>query len=283
MNSGIHVALITPFDDKEEVDYKSLKNTIINLENEGICNGLVLFGSTGEGNSMSDEEKLDILKFLKDFDIEDSFQITIGLGGINTKNIIEFGRKTLEYIDNPIFMLSPPPYVKAKQQTIEKHYCNIMDKFDNKFILYNIPSRTSTKVEPETIKKLYIKYGSKLTGIKDATGNLIDFIKVKALIPELDIFCGDDILSPAMMAMGAKGLISVYGNYSCEILLKTLDGKKYNWNELKKLSWCGEENPRRIKYLLFKKNIINHPITKSPLYSDYTSLNDQEFIDLFLS
>jgi 4-hydroxy-tetrahydrodipicolinate synthase len=262
MEHGIHVALITPIKD-DKIDFESLTNLIKSIENDAYCSGIVLFGSTGEGNLLSIDDKILILSHVEK--IVTRLQVSIGLNGIIMSEVIKFGKIASKFFPDKNFMLSPPSYIKASQKTIINYYSAIIDEFlDCQFIIYNIPSRTGVKIEIDTIVTLKEKYNKQIIALKDATGSVIDMMKLNSLNKDIDIYCGDDLLYPAMKSLGAVGLISVFGNYSCSVL----ENESFDNELIKQLEWTGSENPRMIKFLLYKKNIIKSHETIKPLCDD---------------
>jgi len=271
MKPGVHVAIITPMYENETVDHESFINLVKHLDADKSCQGIVIFGSTGEGSSLSIVDKINVMKTLSG--IEHTLQIAIGIGGINTKEIIRFALEALEFFPEAILMMAPPPYVKATQKSIIKHYTNVFsDPCINtcKFMVYNIPSRTGTKIEFDTLKLLSEKFSGRFVAYKDATGNTELTKKISNAKLGFDIFCGDDNLYRDYIIEGAVGLVSVYGNFSCNDLNLKFDEpiiKMFKSEVSDLLDWISKENPRRIKYLLYKAGIITHYSTMTPLYS----------------
>jgi len=274
MDHGIHVAIVTPIKNGQ-IDKESFLKHITYLEKDPKCKGIVLFGSTGEGSSMTLDQKVVIMNALATK--KTKLQVTIGIGGICTQDIIDCAIISKKYFPNAIMMLSPPPYVKASQNSITRHFSEIIgnDRLaTTKFMLYNIPSRTGVTISVETIVLLKYAFGDRIVAIKDATGNVVELCKLKSHDITIDVFCGDDNLYPAMKALGAVGLVSVYGNYSCKELAVT-DRTYYNAMLQKRIAWVGLENPRMIKHLLGYKKIIDNNDLLPPLaYGDDDVTND---------
>lgn len=271
MKPGVHVAIVTPMNSDETVDHDSFKNLVKYLDDDESCQGIVIFGSTGEGSSLSFDDKISVMETLNG--IEHSLQVTIGIGGINTEEIVRFAIEAREFFPDAVLMMAPPPYVKATQKSIIKHYTNVFSdsRLDScEFMVYNIPSRTGTKIEFETLKILSETFSEQFVSYKDATGNTDLARQISEAKLGFDIFCGDDNLYHDYIIAGAVGLVSVYGNFSCTDLdLKFGEPTIgiFSDDVIDLLNWIGKENPRRIKYLLYKAGIITNYSTMTPLYS----------------
>ncbi len=205
---GLGVAAITPFKDGE-VDYACLSSIIKRLKDEGV-DFLVAMGSTGEANTLTEEEEHNILELFKELS-SNTIPIVAGNFALtDTQQAIDkIKRFDLSGID--VLMISCPSYVKPSQEGIYQHFKRIAEASPIPIMIYNVPSRTSSNISSETVIRL-----TKLPnfiGIKEASG---DLRKVSEIIDEKPdnfmVWSGDDELAITSLSLGGDGLISVLGN-----------------------------------------------------------------------
>ena len=202
-------AIPTPFNEDGSVDYISLKK-LINYQFDAQV-GIVLFGTTGECVTLTDAEKEIMMNFVShNYNVQHS---VIGIGGNNTEECIKF-MKTANSYGFCRFMATTPYYNKPTQAGLIAHFLEIEKNMPDstEMILYNVPGRTGVNLLPETIKKIVEKSNRKIIGVKEASGSLSQMIKIREILPEFLLFCGDDGLLIPAMSIGAYGLISVVAN-----------------------------------------------------------------------
>ncbi len=207
---GTGVALVTPFNKDESVDYTSLEKIINHVINGGV-DYIVTLGTTGETPTLSKQEKIDIINFT--FKItNERVPIVIGIGGASTKEVID----TLNElpIENALAILSVSPfYNKPSQEGIYQHYKKIAEATTKPIILYNVPGRTGRNVSIETTIKLANEF-KHIIAIKEASGDIQQCMEIVAKAPEhFIVISGDDNLCIAQIACGMRGVISVAANY----------------------------------------------------------------------
>jgi 4-hydroxy-tetrahydrodipicolinate synthase len=204
---GTGVALITPFTENLEVDYKGLKK-LLNHTAKGV-DYYVVMGTTGESATVSKLEKKRILQFVKDNN-QKGLPIVYGVGGNNTHDVIETINDT--ELDGVSAILSVSPYYnKPSQEGIYQHYVAIADRSPLPIIVYNVPGRTSSNVSADTTLRL--SQHQNIIGIKEASGNLEQCMRIIKYMPkDFLMVSGDDMLSVPLYALGAKGVISVLAN-----------------------------------------------------------------------
>lgn len=204
---GTGVALVTPFTDHQEVDFKALKR-LLGHTAEGV-DYYVVMGTTGEPATLENSEKKSILQFVKDNNSK-NLPIVYGAGGNNTKKVIEAIKETdLSGVDA---ILSVSPYYnKPSQEGIFQHFIAIADVSPLPVILYNVPGRTASNMSAETTLRL--AQHPNIAGIKEASGNLEQCMRIARDKPEdFLLISGDDMMSVALYAIGASGVISVLAN-----------------------------------------------------------------------
>jgi 4-hydroxy-tetrahydrodipicolinate synthase len=204
---GTGVALVTPFTESLEVDYKALKKLLSHTAKG--ADYYVVLGTTGESPTVTSEEKKKILQFVKDNNSK-NLPIVYGIGGNNTDEILEAIHETdLKGVDA---LLSVSPYYnKPSQEGIYLHFKKIADASPVPVLLYNIPGRTGSNITAETTLRLATH--KNIIGIKESSGNLEQCMKIAKYMPkDFLLISGDDMLSLPMYAIGGKGVISVLAN-----------------------------------------------------------------------
>ena len=205
---GSGVALVTPFNNKGEVDYFELKN-LISFQIASGTQALIILGTTGESPTISFEEREKIIKFVV-CETSHRIPVIVGTGSNSTQSAIKLARQAESLGADGILVVSPY-YNKANQDGIFKHYKAIAKSTRLPIILYNVPSRTGVNILPETVLKLSkIK---NIVGIKEASGNLSQIAEICKRVPRsFAVYSGDDLLTLPILSLGAHGVISVTAN-----------------------------------------------------------------------
>lgn len=206
---GTGVALVTPFDKQEKVDYTALKK-LINHCIKGGVNSLIVLGTTGETPTLTKDEKNEILRFVQE-QVEDKATLIAGFGGNNTQQVIEeiaeANLKGYQYI-----LSASPYYNKPSQEGIYMHYKSIAKASSLPIILYNVPGRTGSNISVDTTLKL-AREVSNIVAIKEASGNLDQCMRlIKNRPKNFIVLSGDDNLVVPQMSIGMDGCISVIAN-----------------------------------------------------------------------
>ncbi|MBY0384048.1 4-hydroxy-tetrahydrodipicolinate synthase [bacterium] len=202
--TGVYTALVTPFKNGK-VDEKSL----INLVQQQMKNGVKKFvvnGTTAESPTLSQEESLELLKLVTKTAGPEA-TIMFGSGSNNTRKTIDFSLKAMESGAKSLLVVVPY-YNKPPQQGLYEHFKTIADAVSVPVLLYNVPGRTITSLELDTIQKLSkIK---NIVGIKEATGN-VEFGKqiINSCEKSWSVLSGDDETCLDLQKAGGKGVISV--------------------------------------------------------------------------
>jgi 4-hydroxy-tetrahydrodipicolinate synthase len=204
---GTGVALITPFTENLEVDFKALKK-LLNYTAKGV-DYYVVMGTTGEAATVSSEEKRQILQFVKENNTK-NLPIVYGIGGNNTQHVIEAIKQAdLKGVDA---ILSVSPYYnKPPQEGIYQHFKMIADSSPVPIIIYNVPGRTSSNITADTTLRL--AEHSNIIGTKEASGNMEQCMTIAMHKPkDFLLISGDDLLTVPLYSIGGKGIISVLAN-----------------------------------------------------------------------
>lgn len=164
---GVIPALVTPFDAQNRVDLKSLEKHMTSLREAGVT-GWVPCGSTGEYFSMSDDERLEVLRFVKDF-ANDGEILIAGTNAPATREVIRSTEQAKE-IGYDIVLLATPFYTRPTQEELLKHYQTVLDAVDVSLILYNYPSKDGVDISFELMDQL--ADNPRVIGIKESSGVL---------------------------------------------------------------------------------------------------------------
>ena len=207
--TGTGVALVTPFDENKDVDFSAFKKLIEHVSGNGV-DYLVVLGSTGEAATLTDNEKIEVLAFVKENNTK-KLPIVCGIGGNDTAKVI----KTIEKMDlsgvSAILSVSPC-YNKPSQEGIYQHFVAIADASPAPVVLYNVPSRTGgAGIISDT--SLRLAEHSNIIGIKEASGDMeiaLELAKNKS--KDFILISGDDMLTIPLISYGFEGVISVLAN-----------------------------------------------------------------------
>ncbi len=207
---GTGTAIVTPFRKDDSVDFKSFEK-LINHQLNGKIDYLVVLGTTGESVTLSMDEKEAVVNFAADV-IERRIPLVVGIGGNNTREVINAIRHTdFENIDA---ILSVAPYYnKPSQKGLLEHFKTIASVSPAPVIIYNVPGRTSVNISADTTLQLAHEANNNFAGIKEASGNLTQVMKIIRDKPDdFHVISGDDSLAFPMVCMGGSGVISVIAN-----------------------------------------------------------------------
>ncbi|MDB5009037.1 MAG: 4-hydroxy-tetrahydrodipicolinate synthase [Mucilaginibacter sp.] len=206
---GTGVAMITPFHEDGQVDYESLSKLIDYLIDGGV-EYLVSLGTTGESATLSSEERKNVWGFTAKA-VNGRVSLVAGIGGNNTLEVVE-QIKQFDTNGYDAILSASPHYNKPTQEGIYRHYKAIAENATLPIILYNVPSRTGSNINADTVVRLACDFKN-IIGIKEASGNFDQINQVMRDKPEnFLVISGDDPVTLPMIALGAAGLISVVGN-----------------------------------------------------------------------
>ena len=204
---GMASAIITPMT-PEGVDYEAL-GRFIDFQLDSGINALVAVGTTGESATLEPWEQKEVIRFTVQR-VAGRVPVIAGTGTNNTSHVIANTKAACEAGADAVLVVTPY-YNKATQNGLIAHFTAVADVSAVPVILYNVPSRTGCNILPGTAAQL-AKHPN-IVAIKEATGNMAQMVELRALCgDQLDIYCGEDALTVPMMAMGAKGTISVLSN-----------------------------------------------------------------------
>ncbi|MGE5371290.1 MAG: 4-hydroxy-tetrahydrodipicolinate synthase [Solirubrobacterales bacterium] len=198
-------AMITPFNAQYQVDSEKAKQMARYLAENG-SDGIVVCGTTGESPTLTSDEKLQLFQTVKDA-VGGRVQIWAGIGSNATLSTVELAKKAAAIGVDGIMAVAPY-YNKPTQDGLYLHFKSIADAVSIPLMMYNIPSRTSINMLPETVARLAAI--ENITALKESSGMMDQTSMLKRLLPDdFMLYCGDDSLTLPMMALGAHGVVSV--------------------------------------------------------------------------
>lgn len=210
--TGVCTALVTPFL-KDSVNYPMLEQLLRRQYDAGI-RAVVICGTTGESATLTDEEKLTMFRYAKKWMPED-LRIIAGTGSNSTVHAIALSQAAQDAGADALLVVSPY-YNKATPEGLYLHYAAIASSVQIPVILYNVPSRTGVDIPVEVYRRL--SQIPNIAGVKEASSDIRKLARIRSQCPDhFTVWCGNDDLAVAAMALGAKGLISVVSNIEPEI------------------------------------------------------------------
>lgn len=205
---GSGVAIVTPFNEDNKVNFKKLEE-LLEWHVESGTDAIVICGTTGEASTMSESERKDTIKFTVDV-IKKRIPVIAGTGSNNTLSAISMS-KWAESIGVDGLLVITPYYNKTTQKGIIEHFRAIDSNVNTPIIAYNVPGRTGLNITPKTLNALCDM--KNIVGIKDASGNISQIAKMKALCKDkIDLYSGNDDQIIPILSLGGMGVISVAAN-----------------------------------------------------------------------
>lgn len=208
MIKGSIVALITPFDEAGNVNYRKLRE-LLNMHIEHGTDAVLILGTTGETPALSEEEQDEIVRV----SVEEAggrIPIIVNSGTNNTEKSIARSIKYQQMGADGLLVITPY-YNKPNQSGMIEHFYKIADSVSIPIYIYNVPSRTGICIDVNIVAEL--SKHPNIAGIKEASGDMSYVAKLSTLIrDDFNIYSGNDDITIALMAMGAAGAVSVWAN-----------------------------------------------------------------------
>lgn len=206
--TGVCPALVTPFHKSGGVNFDAFAK-LIDYQIRGGVSALCVCGTTGESSTMTREERDAAIKFCVE-QAAGRVKVLAGSGSNSTAITIELSRRAQDMGADALLLVTPY-YNKASQTGLILHYETVAEAVDLPLILYNVPGRTGVSFTAETYRRL--AEHPQINGVKEASGNFDLITHTRALCPEdFYIWSGNDDQVVPIMALGAKGVISVASN-----------------------------------------------------------------------
>ncbi|WP_435259452.1 dihydrodipicolinate synthase family protein [Thioclava sp. FR2] len=200
---GVMPALVTPYDEKREIDFIALKAHMTNLRAARVS-GWVPCGSSGEYNLMTDEERDSVLQFVKDFALPEETLIA-GTNAPSTAGVIA-NTKRAKAMGYDTVLLAVPFYTKPTQAEIIRHFNAILDAVDVNIVLYSYPAKDGVEIEYEALDALADH--PRIIGIKESSGSLQRAIGIATRYAgRIQLVSGSDDIALDFMLWGADSWI----------------------------------------------------------------------------
>ena len=204
--TGAGVAIVTPFNSDETINYNKLDELLDYHCTHG-TDAIIICGTTGESATMTEEEHMQCVKFAIDR-VKGRIPVIAGTGSNCTRTAIDMSKEAADYG----LLLVTPYYNKATQAGLISHYTAVAKEAKAPIIMYSVASRTGCNIEPATVAEL-VKNVDNIVAVKEASGNISQVAKIMALTDgNIDLYSGNDDQIVPMLSLGAKGVISVLSN-----------------------------------------------------------------------
>ena len=220
--TGSGVAIVTPFDKNNEVNYKEFEK-LIKMHIKNKTDAIIVCGTTGEASTMPSDEHLEVIDFAVKT-VNHRIPVIAGCGSNDTFHAVRMSQQAQKLGADALLSVTPY-YNKANKNGLYEHFKTIASSVDLPVILYNVPSRTGVNIPIETLKEL--SKIENVVAIKEASGNLGYSAQIAAEVPDLYIYSGNDDVTVPIMSLGGVGVISVAANIIpkemhdiCEFYLK---------------------------------------------------------------
>ncbi len=202
---AVLTAMVTPFLEDHSLDLDGAQRLALHLLDHG-TESIVVAGSTGESPTLTHREKLELFRAVIEA-VRGRGMVVCGTGTYSTAETIELSREA-EQAGADGLLLVTPYYNKPPQRGLYEHFSRVAAAVSLPIIAYNIPGRTGTRIEHETLLKM--AEVSNIVAVKDSTG---DFQAISRLIseapPDFEVYSGDDWATFGYMSLGAVGVVSV--------------------------------------------------------------------------
>ena len=271
--TGAGVALATPFKEDLSVDYDQLEK-FIDFQIDNGTDSIVICGTSGEASTMSHDEQIEVVSACVSH-VNGRVPVIAGAGANCTDEALNLAKRSEKAGADGLLVVTPY-YNKATQKGLEEYYTTVGNSVDIPIIMYNVPGRTGTNIQPATAVKI-AKSVDNIVAIKEASGDIGQVATLAALADGcLDIYSGNDDQVVPLLALGGKGVISVLSNVAPrethDMVMKFLEGdvKGSLDIQLKYMdvihNLFSEVNPipakRAVAEMGYCKNIVRRPLTE---------------------
>ena len=206
--TGAGTALVTPFTKSGDLDEAAVRR-LGRRQIDGGIHFLVPCGTTGENPTLTLAERIRIVEILAD-EADGQVPVLAGAGGYNTREVIHLADEMRKAGASGLLSVAPY-YNKPTQEGLYQHFRAIAESTPLPIVLYNVPGRTGSNIEPATLARLAAI--DNIVGVKEASGNISQMCDVLRLVPrEFIVLSGDDVITLPLMAVGGRGVISVVSN-----------------------------------------------------------------------
>ncbi|MGW1213238.1 4-hydroxy-tetrahydrodipicolinate synthase [Streptomyces sp. NPDC002499] len=210
-------AMITPFTEEGALDLDGAQRLAERLVSHG-CDGLVLSGTTGESPTTTDAEKSALVTAVREA-VGEGVPVVAGVGTFDTRHTVELARAAEQAGADGLLVVSPY-YSRPPQDAVEEHFRTVADATGLPMLVYDIPARTGTRIEPDTMLRL--AEHPRIVAVKDCSYDFLAAQKVLART-ELAYYAGCDEHNLALYAVGGAGYVSTVANVVPDRLRAVVD------------------------------------------------------------
>ena len=205
---GSAFALVTPFTKDNKVDFDKL-GELVEYQIANGTDAIVSCGTTGEANTMTDEEQLATIKYVVE-KVNKRVPVIAGSGSNDTMHSVNLSQEA-EKLGVDALLIITPYYNKANKAGLKRHFETIANSVKLPIILYNVPGRTCVNISPSLIVEL-AKIDN-IVAVKEASGDLGQVAEIASLVPDdFAIYSGNDDTILPLLSLGGQGVISVLAN-----------------------------------------------------------------------
>ncbi|MGK2310300.1 4-hydroxy-tetrahydrodipicolinate synthase [Cutibacterium sp. V947] len=211
-------AMVTPMTSEGVVDLRRVGELAHKLVDEQRNDGLVVNGTTGESPTTTDAEKADVIRTVAEA-VGPGATIVAGVGTNDTAHTVELARQAAEAGADGLLAITPY-YSKPSQAGLIEHFTTVADATDLPIMLYDIPGRTGTPIETETLIELADH--PNIVAVKDAKGQVVESATVMANTA-LAYYSGDDAITPALLSVGGVGVVGTSTHFTGKRMHEVID------------------------------------------------------------
>ncbi len=232
MFSGVFTAMITPFDSDDRIDWNQLEK-FVNDQIEAGIDGLVPVGTTGESPTLTIMEKEELIRNVVRW-VDHRVPVIAGAGSNCTATAIE-SAQAVKDLGVDATMQVVPYYNRPTQEGMFEHFTAVADQVDLPMMLYNVPHRTGSLLEPSTVLRL--AQHERIICLKDAAGDITAATTIMTNAPKrFTLLSGEDGLTFPLLSVGAQGVVSVLSNVFPEALVKMVSfQQKGEWDAAREI------------------------------------------------
>ncbi len=229
---GTFTAIVTPFHSDGSPDETALR-ALVDRQVAGGVSGLVPCGTTGEGATMSNDEKIRVIDIVSD-QSDGRARVLAGAGGNSTRDVIALAKR-IDALRVDGVLIVVPYYNKPTQEGLYQHFSAVADAVQTPVVMYNVPGRTSANMNAETALRL--AEHANIAGTKEASGSLAQVMEIVTNAPaDFAVLSGEDDLTLPIITLGGSGVVSVVSNEVPDIMSAmvraALDGRVADAREL---------------------------------------------------
>lgn len=207
--TGAGVAIVTPFNENNEVDYNKL-GELLEFQIKNGTDSIIICGTTGEASTLTHDEHTECIRFAVD-KVNKRIPVIAGTGSNCTRTAVYLSKEAQEVGADGLLVVSPY-YNKATQNGLIAHYTEIARATDLPIIMYNVPSRTGCNITAATTATL-VKEVDNIVGTKEACGDISQIAELMERTQgDIDLYSGNDDQIVPLLSLGGKGVISVLAN-----------------------------------------------------------------------